>query len=96
MSGRLLGHCKVQATERYADFASDWLKESVVRIAESIAEDTLTAYPDLKIEALGEARGRTTEEDHAIVTPLVPARIRARSRRAVCTAQATVVPGRRE
>ena len=39
MIGCLLGLFKVEATERYAHLASDWLKESAVRISESIAAD---------------------------------------------------------
>lgn len=42
MIGRLLGHSEVQTTKRYAHLASDWLKESAVRISESIAKDILT------------------------------------------------------
>lgn len=61
MIGRLLGHSEVQTTERYAHLASDWLKESAVRISESIAADILTGYPGLETETLGEARGATTE-----------------------------------
>jgi len=39
MIGCLFGLFKVEATERYAHLASDWLKESAVRISESIAAD---------------------------------------------------------
>ncbi len=46
---------------------------------ESIAADILTGYPGVKTEALAEARGGTADEDEAIVTPLFPARFRARS-----------------
>ena len=34
MIGRLIGHSEVQTTERYAHLAADWVRESVVRIAE--------------------------------------------------------------
>ena len=80
MAGRLLGYSTVQATERYAHLASDWLKESVVCVAERIVQNILTGYPDLKTETLGEGRGGRTEEDHVIDTLLIPARIHARSR----------------
>ena len=70
---------RVYTTARYAHLASDWLKESAVRISESIAADILTGYPGVKTEALAEARGGTADEDEAIVTPLFPARFRARS-----------------
>ena len=39
MIGCLFGLFKVEATERYAHLASDWLKKSAVRISESIAAD---------------------------------------------------------
>ena len=54
MIGRLLGHSEVQTTERYAHLASDWLKESAVRISESIAADILTGYPGAKPGTAGE------------------------------------------
>ena len=53
-----------------------------MRISESIAEDILTGYSGLKTETLGEARGGTTEEDQAIVTPLFLPRTRSRPPRA--------------
>lgn len=82
MIGRLLGHFEVQTTERYAHLASDWLKESAVRISESIAADILTGYPGLETETLGQAPGATTEDDHATVISLFPQRLRARPPRA--------------
>ena len=45
MIGRLLGHSELQATERYAHLDRDWVRESAVRISESIAADVLTEYP---------------------------------------------------
>ena len=44
MIGRLLGHSAVQTTERYAHLAADWVRESAVRILDSIADDILTGY----------------------------------------------------
>ena len=44
MIGRLLGHSEAQTTERYAHLAGDWVKESVVRVSDSIAADILTGY----------------------------------------------------
>ena len=82
MIGRLLGHSEVQTTKRYAHLASDWLKESAVRISESIAKDILTGYPGLEAETLGQARGAITEDDYGTVAPLFPQRLRARPPRA--------------
>ena len=82
MIGRRLGHFEVRTTERYAHLASDRLKESAVRISESIAADILTGYPGVKPGTLAEPRGGPADEDEAIVTPLFPARLRGRSSRA--------------
>ena len=82
MIGRRLGHSEVRTTERYAHLASDRLKESAVRISESIAADILTGYPGVKPGTLAEPRGGPADEDEAIVTPLFPARLRGRSSRA--------------
>ena len=82
MIGRRLGHSEVRTTERYAHLASDWLKESAVRISESIVADILTGYPGVKPGTLAEPRGGPADEDEAIVTPLFPARLRGRSSRA--------------
>ena len=79
MIGRLLGHSEVQTTKRYAHLASDWLKESAVRISESIAADILTGYSGLDTETVGEARGWAIEDNHATVTPPFSARLRART-----------------
>ena len=77
---------EVQTNERHTHLASDWLKESVVRISESIsesiAEDIRTGYPGLKTETLGEARGATIDEEQVIVTPLLPPRLCSRPSRA--------------
>ena len=47
MIGRLLGHTQVETTARYAHLAEDTVKESAVRVAESIASDLLAKYPGL-------------------------------------------------
>ena len=83
MIGRLLGHSEVQTTERYAHLASDWLKESAVRISESIAADILTGYPGAKPGTPAGPRGGTGGEDEA-AGPVVafPARFGRRPTRA--------------
>ena len=45
MIGRLLGHTQVETTARYAHLAQDSVRESAVRVADSIAEDLLPGYP---------------------------------------------------
>ena len=87
MIGRLLGHSEVQTTERYAHLASDWLKESAVRISESIAADILTGYPGAKPGTLAGTpsgpRGGAEEEDEAAAPVLpFPARFGRRPTRA--------------
>ena len=44
MIGRLLGHTQVETTARYAHLAQDSVKESAVRVADSIAGDLLAGY----------------------------------------------------
>ena len=44
MIGRLLGHTQVETTARYAHLAQDSVKESAVRVAESLAADLLAKY----------------------------------------------------
>ena len=44
MIGRLLGHSEAQTTERYAHLAGDWVRESAVRISDSIGADMLPGY----------------------------------------------------
>ena len=44
MIGQLLGHTQVETTARYAHLAHDWVRESAVRVAESIAADLLQQY----------------------------------------------------
>ena len=62
MIGRLLGHSEVQTTERYAHLASDWVKESAVRISESIAADILTGYPGQEGISMAEDRAGMEDE----------------------------------
>ena len=45
MIGRLLGHTQVETTARYAHLAQDSVKESAVRVGESIGSDILPNYP---------------------------------------------------
>ena len=54
MIGRLLGHTQVETTARYAHLAEDSVKESGVRVAESIATDLLVKYPRFGIVASGQ------------------------------------------
>ena len=82
MTGCPPGPLKVEATERYAHPASEWLKEPAVHISESIAADILPGYLGQTIETLGEARGRTIKADRGIVALLFPARLGARPPRA--------------
>ena len=44
MIGRLLGHTQVETTARYAHLAQDSVRESAVRVADSIAADLLPEY----------------------------------------------------
>ena len=44
MIGRLLGHSQLETTARYAHLARDSVRESAVRISESIAADVLKGY----------------------------------------------------
>ena len=44
MIGRLLGHTQVETTARYAHLAEDSLRDSAVRISDSIADDLLENY----------------------------------------------------
>ena len=45
MIGRLLGHTQVETTARYAHLAQDSVRDSGVRVADSIAGDFLADYP---------------------------------------------------
>ena len=60
MIGRLLGHSEPQTTERYAHLDRDWVRETAVRISESIAADILPAYPGRNDAAFARA-GRMAE-----------------------------------
>ena len=44
MIGRLLGHTQVETTARYAHLAQDSVRESAVRVSDSIAGDLLRKY----------------------------------------------------
>ena len=44
MIGRLLGHARVETTARYAHLARDSVRESAIRISDSIAADILKGY----------------------------------------------------
>ena len=44
MIGKLLGHTKVETTARYAHLARESVRESAVRISDSIAADILRGY----------------------------------------------------
>ena len=44
MIGRLLGHTQVETTARYAHLAQDTVRDSAVRVADSIAEEILPGY----------------------------------------------------
>ena len=44
MIGRLLSHTQVETTARYAHLAKDSVRDSAVRISESIAADILKGY----------------------------------------------------
>ena len=57
MIGRLLGHTQVETTARYAHLAQDSVRESAVRVSDSIAMDLIIGYS-------GSSEGRTE-----IVTP---------------------------
>ncbi|MCY4487665.1 MAG: tyrosine-type recombinase/integrase, partial [Deltaproteobacteria bacterium] len=45
MIGKLLGHTKVETTARYAHLARESVRESAVRVSDSIAADILKGYP---------------------------------------------------
>ena len=45
MIGRLLGHTQVETTARYAHLAQESVRESAVRVADSIAADLIVHYP---------------------------------------------------
>ena len=51
MIGRLPGHTQVETTARYAHLAKDSVRESAVRISESIAADLVRDYPGARAGA---------------------------------------------
>ena len=63
MIGRLLGHSEVQTTERYAHLTADWVRDSAVRISESIAADILTGYSEQRSHFLEGRLGGINETD---------------------------------
>ena len=56
MIGKLLGHTKVETTARYAYLARESVRESAVRISDSIAADILKGY---QVEGRDEAPAGT-------------------------------------
>ena len=44
MIGRLLGHTQVETTARYAHLAQDSVRESAIRVSDSIAMDLVMSY----------------------------------------------------
>ena len=83
MIGRLLGHLEVQTAERYAHLVSDWVKESALRISESIAADILTGYPGTTVTPVPEFIGGVSD-DGSELSPAAAnlGRFRASSHRA--------------
>ena len=79
MIGRLLGHSEPQTTERYAHLDRDWIRETAVRISESIAADVLAAYPGQNGVALSEAGARQSVQHEGKFMSGFPWRWRARS-----------------
>ena len=73
MLGRLLGHSEAQTTERYAHLAGDWVRESAVRISDSIAADLLPGYSGGQNGGLPVAYGAIAHEDATIGAPVFPA-----------------------
>ena len=73
MIGRLLGHSEAQTTERYAHLAGDWVRESAVRISDSIAADLLPGYSGGQNGGLPVAYGAIAHEDATIGAPVFPA-----------------------
>ena len=51
MIGRLLGHTQVETTARYAHLAQDSVRESAIRVGDSIASDLLAGYSIQDISA---------------------------------------------
>ena len=79
MIGRLLDHTQVETTARYAHLAEDSVKESAVRIADSIAGDLLANYPG----SVGFS-GREAEAGNAVAKRATSATRDGASRRNGC------------
>ena len=73
MIERLLGHSEAQTTERYAHLAGDWVRESAVRISDSIATDMLPGYSRGQNVALATRPPATVDDDDTMGAPLFPA-----------------------
>ena len=79
MIGRLLGHSEPQTTERYAHLDRDWVRETAVRISESIAADILAAYPGQDGVPMSEAGARQPVQHEGELMSGFPWRSRTRS-----------------
>ena len=73
MIGRLLGHSEAQTTERYAHLPGDWVRESAVRISDSIAADILPGYSGDQEGILSVGHGSTENDEDTIGSPVFPA-----------------------
>ena len=76
MIGRLLGRSEAQTTGRCAHVAGNWVRESAVRISDSIAADTLAGY---RTQSSGDAREPSAcpPGEAVPITSSVPTRTRA-------------------
>ena len=73
MIGRLLGHSEAQTTERYAHLAGDWVRDSAVRISDSIAADMLPGYSGGRERTVATGRDLTADNDDTFGAPVFPA-----------------------
>ena len=73
MIGRLLGHSEAQTTERYAHLAGDWVRESAVRISDSIAADMLPGYSGGQQGTSAQGCGPAVNDDDTTGVPVFPA-----------------------
>ena len=71
--GRLLGHSEAQMTKRYAHLPEDCVRESAVRISDSIAADILPGYSGDQEGVLSVGHGRTEHDEDTIGSPVFPA-----------------------
>ena len=62
MIGKLLAHTQVETTAWYAHLAQDSVKESAVRVADSIASDLLAKYPGRESDADVSARSTMLQD----------------------------------